>query len=825
MTYELNQGWELTPTEPNAYSDPSALQGSAQIWQKTIVPGTVAQTVGKNSRSLDSFDWWYRCSFTSDQKLGDLYQLRFEGLATLSSIWLNDVLILSTDNMFRAYQVDITPLLKTENTLMLCFRSLEAALKLKRPRPRWKTKLVDQQSLRWFRTTLLGRIPAWTPAVTPVGPWKAILLEHLNTVNVLSLDIQTCAESGVGILHLAATVRVENFLPPQNATLQVGQNSYPLTITQDTEKILLSGEIKIPNVPLWWPHTHGNPERLDCSLRIETGDERIQIDCGKFGFKEIDIDRSDGRVQLLLHGIPVFCRGACWTTNNFMSLTGDPNTLRKTLELAQDAGLNMIRVGGTMVYETDTFYNLCDELGIMVWQDFMFANMDYPVTDAAFSQNIEQEVVFQLSRLQKHPCLSVYCGGSEVAQQAAMMGLPEECWSNSFFSETLPALCKKYHKGIPYFPSSPCEGALPFHVGTGVSHYYGVGAYRRPTTDVKQAKVKFASECLGFSNVPEMENIKLFMGDKRPVTHHPLWKMYVPRDPDSGYDFEDVRDYYMEQLFEVDTVALRSQDMERYLYLARATTGEVMKQVYAEWRRPNSSCGGGLIWFFKDIVPGAGWGIIDSENMPKAVYYYLKRAWAPQAILITDEGLDGLNLHIINDSNSILNGEIVIEIFQGGRILLHSASEQLTVPKHSATTRSADAMLKHFSDITNAYRFGPPKHDLVVVRFQKPNTGVVISEDFYFPQGFSFPQVESVHLTTHSELEKNGSILLTMESDRFLQTVHLEAKGYNAHEDYFHLAPKQKKTILFSSLLNTTETFRPYLTALNMRDFVTLESK
>ncbi len=819
-SFAIDQGWELTAAKPNAYSDPSGLFSSKPKWQKAIVPGTVAQSVGKNSRSfdgcidgsIDAWDWWYRCAFTVDETMQDRYQLRFDGLATLTDIWLNDRPLLSTDNMFRTYVADVTSQLKTENILTICFRSLEAALKEHKPRPRWKTKLVEQQSLRWFRTTLLSRIPGWTPAVAPVGPWKSITL---NSETVVALNMQTSVESGIGMIRLSATLN----RPATHAFLRVGQKDYPLAIAEGR---LLSGEIKIKDMPLWWPHTHGTPARLDCSLQIETDGGAVKIDCGKIGFKEVAIDRSDNRVQLIVQGKPVFCRGACWTTNDFLSLTGDPNQLRKSLEMARDAGLNMIRIGGTMVYETDLFYSLCDELGIMVWQDFMFANMDYPITDDAFRQNIEQEAVCQLDRLQKHPCIAVYCGGSEVAQQAAMMGLEKEYWYNAFFSTTLPALCDQYHKGIPYFPSSPCEGGLPFHVGTGISHYYGVGAYRRPMTDVKHAKVKFTSECLGFSNVPEPENINLAMGGRRPATHHPLWKMGVPRDNDAGWDFEDIRDYYMEQLFDVNAVALRSQDMERYLTLARTTTGEIMKQVYAEWRRPESGCSGGLIWFFKDIAPGAGWGIIDSENRPKAVYYYLKRAWAPQALLITDEGLDGLHLHVINDKDSILSAEIAIEIFQGGKILLESATQQRTVPVHRGITLFSDAMLKHFSDITNAYRFGPPKHNLVVARLREQNTGAVIGEDFYFPLGLNLPYWDKVDLKTRFTVGANGSMVLTLTSDCFLQTVHLEANGYEADENYFHLAPKREKTIRFSPTPNITQPFRPYLTALNMRDFMAL---
>jgi beta-mannosidase len=818
MSFEINQGWELTSSPPNAYHDCDALQGAIQTWQKAMVPGTVAQSV-TDKQNLDASDWWYRCSFSVDEKPDQKeYRLRFDGLATLADIWLNGVHIFSTDNMFKAYYVDVTPLLAQKNMIVICFRSLESALQQKRPRPRWKTKLVSEQSLRWFRTTLLGRIPGWTPAIAPVGPWKGIYLEHPTPL--ASFNIQTRAVAGVGILNFTASLTQSC----TQASLQIGDHIYPLVITET----VLTGEITIPDVLLWWPHTHGTPSLLNCSLHLLQNGETVQVDCGKVGFKAVAIDRSLGRVQVRIHGQPVFCRGACWTINDFISLTGDSDRLRKSLTLARNAGVNMLRIGGTMVYETDLFYDLCDEMGIMVWQDFMFANMDYPVTDAAFGQNIKEEVIFQLGRLQKHPCLTVYCGSSEIAQQAAMMGMPEECWSNSFFSETLPTLCDQYHKGIPYFPSSPCagdmpsQGTLPFHVGTGIAHYYGVGAYKRPITDVKWAKVKFTSETLGFSNVPETKNIVLIMGGRRPVTHHPLWKMNLPRDTDAGWDFEDIRDYYMEQIFQVNAVALRSHDIERYLYLARVTTGEVMKQVYAEWRRPDSCCGGGLVWFFKDIAPGAGWGIIDSENQPKAVYYYLKRAWAAQTIFMTDEGLDGINLHIMNESDAHLNAEVTMHIFQGGKILLESVRQAVSVSPRTAATLSADGLLKHFSDMANVYRFGPPKHDLVVARLIHADTGVVIGEDFYSPQGVHFSYVNKVDFVTSTQTDEQGSVVLTLESDCFLQAVHLEANGYTVDEDYFHLAPRHKKTVRFSPLPDTTCKFKAYLIALNMRDFVTL---
>src|SRR5262249_8539382 len=151
----------------------------------------------------------------------------------------------------------------------------------------------------------------------------------------------------------------------------------------------------------------------------------------------------------------VYCRGACWTISDVFQVDGSEATLRRDLKLARDAGANMLRGIGRMVYGSDTFYRLCDELGIMVWRDFMFANMDYAVDDPSFAANIEAEAIGELQRLSAHPSVVVYCGNSEIEQQAAMLGMPRELWSNRWFAERLPRLCQEWHPGTIYVSSTP----------------------------------------------------------------------------------------------------------------------------------------------------------------------------------------------------------------------------------------------------------------------------------------------------------------------------------------------------------------------------------
>jgi beta-mannosidase len=823
---ELHTGWTFARSAPNACADADGLNQFSAQWLSARVPATVAQCLAADFDTIgryDAEDWWFRCHFSAPKAAaGERLRLRFDGLATLAEVWLNGKPILTSRNMFIQHSVDITEQVQADNELVVCLRSLDYELAQRKPRPRWKTALIEQQNLRWVRTTLLGRMPGWTPPIQPVGIWKPIVLEHVSTLDLVSMNLQAHAQGSQGHIKLQASINLLNGAHARQARLRIHDQTYPVNITAG-DSINLDANLVIPNVPLWWPHTHGKPTLLPCKLELEVNGNWITIDCGNIGFKDLQLNRDEGLVQFIINGVPVFCRGGCWTTDDFIGLHGDPEQLRRTLMLARDAGLNMLRVGGTMTYESDAFYALCDELGILVWQEFMFANMDYPVADPGFRAEIDREATYQLNRFQRHASIAAYCGGSEVQQQAAMLSLPAEEWSNEFFDTALPALCTQWHAGIPYFPSSPCEGALPFHSGVGIAHYYGVGAYRRPIADVQQANVKFATECLGFSNVPEPQTMALILGGATPPAHHPRWKLRQPRDNGAGWDFEDVRDHYLKVLFDLDPVTLRSQDTERYYALSRVVSGEVMRRVYAEWRAPHSQCGGGLVWFFKDLWPGAGWGIIDSTGMPKAAYWYLKRAWAQRTVAITDHGLDGIRLHVLNEQDSPMQGKIELALYQSGRVRVAHAENEFQLPARGTLTLEADAMLGRFVDTAYAYRFGAPQHDVTVARLLAAD-GSVLAEDFHFPQGLDLPQQLPTQLQLNAQRRDDGCVLVELSCDTFLQSMQFECSGFLPDDNYFHLAPQTRKQVVFRPIDSTPRKFKAYAAALNMKESVTLRA-
>ncbi|NJN79294.1 MAG: glycoside hydrolase family 2 protein [Anaerolineales bacterium] len=760
---------------------PTGFKTTSPLFTVDSVPATIASLT--NETDIEKFDWWYFTEFEFNQT-GKKHILIFDGLATLAEIWLNDEKILTTENMFLQYKVDVTEKLKEKNTLAIRFRSIHQALEVQRKRPKWKTKLVENQNLRWFRTTLLGFIPGWTPPIKPIGIWREVHLESVEIANITDFNLQTLLKNSNGVVKVKANI--ENLADqPCEILFEINNDKYSL-FTGSSQNIQIDKEIILQNIKSWNPHTHGEANLYPCKLILKVANQVTALKEARVGFRQVHLNRENNLFQIQINNKNIFARGAVWTINDIVSLDGNEDELKTALTLARDAGMNMLRIGGTMIYEQDAFYDLCDELGIMIWQDFIFANMDYPVNDESFHQNILDEANYQIKRLSEHASVIFYCGNSEVEQQAAMLGIPNEMWRNDWFANELPALIKTLHEDSLYVPSSPSEGVFPFYTSEGVTHYYGVGAYLRDVNDARRADVKFTSETLGFSNIPEDKIISDIKNNFE------LWKHGVPHDTGAEWDFEDVREHYMKKLFNVNVTELKNKDLDRYLILGRVTTGEMASQVFSEWRSSYSNCNGGLVWFYKDIVPGAGWGVIDSQNNPKATYYYLKRIFQPVQVTITDEGLQGLHLHIINESPLTFAGTIEFAMIKDGNLPVAKAQKEIKVESNQRVRIIVEEMLGGFYDTSYAYKFGPPKQDVSCATL-KGEHGKIVSQQFHFPLTHHLPFVDA---NVIAELTDNG---LSISSDNFLYSVQIQSEGVIPEDNFFHLMPNEKKEIKFKS--------------------------
>jgi beta-mannosidase len=779
----LDGGWQCAPA--SAGVEREAID--SLDWTPAAVPNTAANALRaagrwdfSQTRDFDAEDWWWRTRFSAEAGPA---VLGFDGLATLAEAWLDGRLILETDNMFRAHEVPVT--LNGEHELLIRCRALTPELaRRRRPRPGWQVPMLEQQALRWFRTTLLGRTPGWSPPCPAVGPWRAVWLEtRALRVGRVQLDARA-ADAALGSVTMTATLdaRVDT------ATLIVERDGQRIVTPLTRHDDQWHARAEVPGPVLWWPHTHGEPALYQASLTLAHAGQTTAVDLGRIGFRNIELERGSGDdFSIKVNGVPVFCRGACWTPPDPVTLTATPDEYHTAIAQVREAGMNMLRVGGTMVYEDDAFYDALDEGGILLWQDLMFANMDYP-DDEAFVANALAEVDQQLERLHSHACLAVLCGNSEIEQQAAMSGAPRECWSPPLFHQDIAERARTFD--VPYVPSSATGGAFPHVADHGPTSYYGVGAYLRDFNDARLSRVRFASECLAFANIPEDSGLP-----KHGVrAHHPLWKQRSPRDLGAGWDFDDVRDHYVQRLFGVDAVALRSLDHDRYLALGRAATGEAMARCFAEWRRADSPTRGALIWFLRDLWPGAGWGVVDANGDPKPCWYALKRALAPVALAITDEGVNGLALHVCNDPDTPLDARVEIDLYRNGEVPVGHVQTGMHVPAHAAIALPAASLFDEWLDLSHAYRFGPPLADVIHAKLFAGDA--LLSDAFWFPAALPSTRDADIGLTVTIERDEHDAPTLRLATRRFAQSIAIDAPGFTPVDNGFHLAPGQVRDVL-----------------------------
>jgi beta-mannosidase len=740
---------------------------------------------------FDAHDWWYSARFDGaglqDAVLG------LDGLATLAEVELNGQPVLRSESMFLSHRVALAPHVRDgENELRIRCSSVQAALTRRRPRPRWRTPMVPHQQLRWIRTTLLGRTPGWSPPAAAVGPWRDIWCCPAD--EALEWRLLPLLDAGQGrcALRVQAPAGWARDLVEAVFVLRGpdgAEQVQPLESHGAGDRYTANATVAQP--ALWWPHTHGEPALYEASLRTRSrsGDVRTTL-LGAVGFRAVTVDRGGDGFLVRVNGERIFCRGAGWTPLDPVGLRSTAAQCRDALEHVRDGGMNMLRLAGTLPPEEDHFYAACDALGVLVWQDFPFASMDYPLEDAGFADLAARESMQLASRLAHHPCVAVLCGNSEVEQQAAMWGAPRELWQPRFFQEQLPALCADAAPGVPYWPSSAHGGAFPHQASAGTTSYYGVGAYERPLDDARRSGLRFATECLAFANIPGDAALARLPGGVATRVHHPQWKARSPRDLGAGWDFDDVRDHYVQRLFGVDPARLRHQDHDRYLALGRLATAEVMANALAEWRRPGSACNGALVLMLRDLWAGAGWGVLDEQGGPKSCWHALRRTLQPLAVFFTDEGGNGLAVHVVNDTATERRLELEVSAWRDGQVQVASGRRPVVVAPRGGITLSCIDVLGQFLDLNHAYRFGPPTCELVSARLL--DGGDDVASTVHFPLGLApllATRSRAVGLAAAVALDGDDAAAVTISTAQWAIDVRLDVPGWRAADDHFHLAP------------------------------------
>ena len=833
----IEDGWEVASS---AAADAGAGIPVGLDWIPARVPGTVAGAHRDAGRpvpdDLDERDWWFRTRFDAGPvEAGERIALRIGGVATIAEVALDGAIIATSDSMFASHEVDLTG--RVDGAHELTIRCLALAPRLaesRRPRARWRTGLVSDGNLRWIRTSLVGRTPGFSPGPPVVGPWREITLARRRGLALEDIRVRAQLDGGEGVMSLAARLRSLDGLPVGDVVAELdgpsGRHSTRLVLTASGDgETTFGGELRIPRIARWWPHTHGAPTLHNVRLTVGSGGSDgapFVVDAGRVGFRTLaagsgtdhDIER-DG-LDLHVNGTPVFARGAVWTPTDPIGIVASHDEVRASLELARDAGMNMLRIPGTGLYESAVFHDLCDELGLLVWQDLMFANLDYPFVDDGFRTQVEAETADVLAGLARRPSSAVVCGNSEVEQQVAMLGLDPELGRAAFYAETVPAIARgsglgchrtcRRRRSAASCPSVPTR-ASPTTTGSAAT------AARCPTPG--------RPACASRPNASRSANVPDDPPSSR-STSYPAWKAGVPRDRGAEWDFEDVRDHYLALLYGVDPAVLRAEDPSRYLALSQAVTGEVMAAVFGEWRRASSPAGGGLVLWWRDVVPGSGWGVIDRSGRPKAAYHHLRRALAPTALWMTDEGLGGVAIHVAHDRPEPLAARLRIALYRDSEVPVGVGEESLLVPANGTLERDVEGVLGHFVDASWSYRFGPPAQDLIVATLEAIDGDPTrpLAQAMHFPVGRSAAQASSDALgLTGAIVASADGATLEITTRRLAHGVRIDVPGFVPADDAFDVEPGHTRRIDLRPAIADVPLHGGRLTAANLSGSVEIE--
>ncbi len=689
---EINQNWrfrQLHTEKWHAASVPGCVH--TDLMQGGLISDPFYRLNELDVQWIDKVDWEYEVNFEIDEKvrLHEQLDLVFQGLDTYATVYLNESLILKADNMFREWRINVKPLLEVgQNTLRIHFRSLIAEDLPKLTNLGYDLPAVSDQSIAGGlgnkRLSIFARKAGyhygwdWGPRLVTSGIWRPVFLEAWSTARIENLHLvnqQVSKESAriQAIFEIQAlkqakidlTIEIDSSQPvKQSVKLQPGFNSIEIPL-----------EIKNPR--LWWTNGLGESFLYLVKAKLEANSLVLDEILQKFGVRSLRVVQEKDKIgtsfYVELNGVPVFAKGANYIPNdNFLPRVG-PEKYLQIVQSAAQANMNMLRVWGGGIYENDHFYNLCDEYGILIWHDFMFACAMYP-SDDAFIENVKQEAIQNIRRLRNHPCLALWCGNNEIdmgwsheigdpwgwkkdfsAQQVAQM------WHDykKLFHEILPELVARYAPNTFYWPSSPLAGLderSTYESASGDMHYWGVWHGLHPFEDFKRYIGRFVSE-YGFQSFPELKSVKAYTLPDDWDINSEVMKSHQ-RSPIGNLRIKN----YMEKYYRIP------DSFANFLYIGQVLQAEAIKYAIEAHRRKKPYCMGSLYWQINDCWPVASWAGIDYYGRWKALHYFVKKAFADILISPTiDDGI--LQIFVISDRLEPVNGNIKLKLidFTGGQ--------------------------------------------------------------------------------------------------------------------------------------------------------------
>jgi len=813
------------------------------------VPGTVFETLieheiiedpfyGENEHAVSwvyDSKWQYSLQFDIDSRFlkHKFITLRFDGLDTIAKIFFNEEKLGSTENMFITYNFNVTQKLKEQgNSLKVLFESptIVAEERVKKYGIELKTT-HSKPGLPYIRKAQYSFGWDWGPTLPDIGVWKSVELIGYDGVKIDSLYInqkfkynfdpfkQTSTEKISNLktekveLEIDVEVDAESGILEHNNMLiscqLVDPNGTKIESKETTIKLLNRFSFDIVNPILWWTHDLGEPSMHEIRVSIEHKGEIIESNRYMIGIRDIKLIREPDKwgetFYFRLNGIPIFAKGANWIpVDSFIPRGKKLGLYEMILNGVKEANMNFIRVWGGGIYEDDLFYDICDEIGILVWQDFPFACAIYP-THEDFVRSVVLEAIQNIKRLRNHPCLALWCGNNEIEQlwmwlliSAQIRDKPElvakhENGYIDMFKDIIPSLIERYDPGHHYWPSSSLDkydgtkilSDNPNNPESGDSHFWTVWHGGKPFRVYRDFDSRFMSE-FGFESFPNLKTLRTFC----PPEQFEFTSSIMENHQKNPAGNRKIRSY-MRRRFSIP------EKFEDQVIVSQITQAEAIEYGVEHWRRNRNDyhCMGSLYWQLNDCWPVASWSSIDYYGRWKALHYHARRFYQP-VFPSVEETNTTASFWITNDFPHEIEGVYEWRLLNSDQVVLEDGSYQTVVqPCSSLCLENKD--FGKFNE-TEEIR----KQNVIFYRFKT----TVMNEERVFsgfrlfddPKYFTLKDPKINHQLkelTVRENEKEYEIIIKNKNIALHVFIESEIMDFIASDNFFSLEPNSSVVI------------------------------
>lgn len=662
------------------------------VWKSANVPGTLLTDLLEAKDILDPFirdndnlvlslfdnDFEYCRTFewkeNSEQER--IQFLQFDGLDTLAEVRLNGVKILDTDNMFRTYRVNISSLLQAGmNEIRIRLHSPVQYMKEKQAqKPLFGIPMVVPGFTHLRKAHYMSGWD-WSPKLPDCGIWKDVTLLDISHAMLKDVLIRQTHEEGS--VKLEFDLDVENYTRlPLSATISIigpGGEKWQHIHSVDHST---NSEIIIEDPCLWWPRGYGEQALYEVKVELTHRDHLLDSKQYQIGLRTLTVnteaDEWGNQFAFEVNGIKIFSMGANYIPeDNLLGRLSRERTERLIKDCAE-ANFNTIRVWGGGFYPSDDFYELCDQYGIIIWQDFMFSCGIYNFTES-FIENSLHEIEDNVKRVRHHASIGLYCGNNEI-EMFFGDGRIESTEENKdgyvlLFEKNIPGLMAAIAPDSFYWPGSPSSGGDFLNTNSedyGDGHYWEVWFGNKPFTEYRKTFFRYMSE-FGFESIPDLKTIEAFT-----IPEDRNLFGYVMENHQKNPSGNQIMLTYLSETFQYP------KDFSSLIYVSQIMQAEAMRYGVEHWRRHRGRCMGALYWQLNDCWPTLSWSGIDYYGRWKALHYYARKFFAPVLVSACEEDTQ-VSLHVTNETREPVQGRLHFKLRDAESGILLTGSKDIIV--------------------------------------------------------------------------------------------------------------------------------------------------